>query len=87
MSQLQAPTTGLYQPNFPQFVDLPPELRLEVWKAAFNGEDRGVHLFGFPPKRPKFFDVPVWFFVNWECREEAKKYYTAVKVQITVDGK
>ncbi|KAI1298836.1 hypothetical protein F5Y03DRAFT_258931 [Xylaria venustula] len=96
MSQSQAPITSPHQPSFPKFDTLPGELRLQIWRAAINGEDRGVHILGYPSKWParvltidnkKFFDVPVWFFVNVECRETAEPYYTAVKVQITVDRK
>ncbi|KAI1740681.1 hypothetical protein F4680DRAFT_447543 [Xylaria scruposa] len=76
--------------NFPQFARLPTELRLIVWEMAVE-EPRDICFFAFPTGHRartltvgeiNFYDAPVFFFVNRECRSVAMKAYTNVTVRI-----
>ncbi|KAI0549074.1 hypothetical protein F4679DRAFT_548144 [Xylaria curta] len=79
---------------FPQFAQLPPELRLIVWEMAVE-EPRDISFFAFPTGHTprtltvggvNFYDAPLFFFVNRECRSVAMKAYTNVTVRIADTG-
>ncbi|KAI3332683.1 hypothetical protein F4824DRAFT_474706 [Ustulina deusta] len=87
MPKLQVTSTSSPPSSFPQFTRLPPELRMMIWEEAMD-EPRTIHIFHVPENytqrtltinNVKFIDVPVFFFVNQECREIAVKQYTEIK--------
>ncbi|KAI1130590.1 hypothetical protein F5Y10DRAFT_289010 [Nemania abortiva] len=87
MSKLQVTSPGSPTSSFPQFTRLPLELRIEIWEIAMD-EPRAIHLLSAPDGHiqrtlmindVKFVDVPVFFFVNRECRGIVVNQYSEIK--------
>ncbi|KAI0098761.1 hypothetical protein GGR51DRAFT_576896 [Nemania sp. FL0031] len=86
--QVTSPSSPLT--SFPQFPKLPTELRLFIWELAME-EGQTITLFRCPPNQiqrrltidgVKFSEVPVFFFVNSECRGIAAKKYLKTKITL-----
>ncbi|KAJ8122177.1 hypothetical protein O1611_g9906 [Lasiodiplodia mahajangana] len=88
MSALQVTSPTSPPTSFPQFSKLPTELRIIIWELAME-EGRIIPLFHCPPgyiqrrltiSGMRFGDVPLFFFVNSECREVAAKRYIKTRI-------
>ncbi|KAI1425358.1 hypothetical protein F5Y12DRAFT_796075 [Xylaria sp. FL1777] len=95
MSELQVTSPSSSISSFPQFAYLAPELRIMVWEKAME-EPRTIPLLHVPDHHiqrsltihgVKFIEVPVFFFVNWECRKIAVKQYTEIKARFVIGSR
>ncbi|KAI1132477.1 hypothetical protein F5Y10DRAFT_293570 [Nemania abortiva] len=92
MSAPQVTGSELTPTSFPQFPQLPTELRLSIWKLATE-EGRTIPLIHCPPGHTQrgisvngvpFIEVPAFFFVNWECRQLATKQYAEMTITLQI---
>ncbi|KAJ8116222.1 hypothetical protein ONZ43_g4486 [Nemania bipapillata] len=89
MSELQLASPSSLPSSFPQFALLPIELRISIWEIGLEEPRtlRFLHVSDGYVQRTlmindmKFVCVPVFFFINRECRDIAVKQYTEVKAQ------